>query len=135
MRSCVSLVPMLTAFFVIAGWNIHAAAPEPADLSGKWHGEWVSCKTGHHGKLNARFCKISDTCYRVRFTGTFFGAVPFAFTVKLSATPQEDGTVLLTGDPRLPLFGTFHFSAVATDHDFIASYSARNDEGRFTLSR
>ncbi len=135
MRHGALLVPILSVVCVLAGWNSHAGAAEPVDLSGKWHGSWVSCKTGHHGKLNARFCKINDTCYQVRFTGTFFGAVPFAFTVKLAATAQEDGAVLLSGDQRLPLFGTFHFSAVATDHDFTARYSARNDEGRFTLSR
>jgi hypothetical protein len=129
------LVSILSIVCVFTGWNSHAKAAEPVDLSGKWHGSWVSCKTGHHGKLNARFCKIDDTSYRVRFTGTFLGAAPFAFTVKLAATEQENGTVVLTGDPRLPLFGTFHFSAVATDHDFTATYSARNDEGRFTLRR
>jgi hypothetical protein len=135
MRHRALLVPFLSAVCVLAGWNSLGKAAEPVDLSGKWHGTWVSCKTGHHGKLNGRFCKINDTCYQVRFSGTFFGAVPFAFTVKLAANAQEDGSVALSGDPRLPLFGTFHFSAMATEHDFSATYSARNDEGRFTLSR
>jgi hypothetical protein len=135
MRQSAVLVAILTTFSILAGWNSLAKAAEPVDLSGKWHGRWVSCKTGHHGTLNARFCKLDDTCYRVRFTGTFLGAMPFAFTVKLAATAQEDGTVILSGDPRLPLFGTFHFSAVATEYDFTATYSARNDEGQFTLSR
>jgi hypothetical protein len=135
MRRSAVLVAILSIVSALPSWNSHAEAAEPVDLSGNWHGGWVSCKTGHHGKLNARFCKINENCYRVRFTGTFLGAMPFAFTVKLAATVQEDGTVVLSGDPRLPLFGTFHFSAVATEHDFTATYSARNDEGRFSLSR
>jgi hypothetical protein len=130
-----AILAVLSIVSGLAGWSSHAEAAEPVDLSGKWHGSWVSCKTGHHGKLNARFCRIDDTCYRVRFTGTFLGSAPFAFTVKLAATAQDDGTVVLSGDPRLPFFGTFHFSAVATEHDFTATYSARNDEGQFTLSR
>jgi hypothetical protein len=125
----------LAANFFVAGWSSSAQAADPTDLTGKWHGSWVSCQTGHHGKLNARFCKISESCYQVRFTGTFFGVVPFAFSVKLSASLQEDGSVVLSGDPRLPFFGTFHFAAVATDHDFNASYSTGKDEGRFQLSR
>jgi hypothetical protein len=129
------LVPFLTVACLLAGWGSQVRAAESVELSGKWHGSWLSCTNGHHGKLNARFCKIDDTSYRVRFTGTFLGAAPFAFTVKLAATEQENGAVVLTGNPRLPLFGTFHFSAVATDHDFTATYSARNDEGRFTLHR
>ena len=125
----------LAIAFLIGGWSAQASAADAVDLSGKWHGSWVSCKSGHHGKLNARFCQISETCYQVRFTGTFFGAVPFAFSVKLSASPQADGTVVLSGDPRLPFFGTFHFIALATDREFTASYTSRNDEGRFLLSR
>ncbi len=99
----------LLVLCVLAGWSFQARAAEPVDLSGKWHGNWVSCKSRHHGRLNARFCKINDACYQVRFSGTFFGAVPFAFTVNLAATAQDNGSVVLSGDPRLPLFGTFHF--------------------------
>jgi hypothetical protein len=105
------------------------------DLSGSWHGDWLSCRTGHRGKLNARFCRIGETCYSVRFTGTFFAVVPFCFNVTLQATGQADGTVLLSGNPRLPIFGTFHFSAVATDGQLAAVYSTTRDEGRFRLCR
>jgi hypothetical protein len=129
------LASLLSVTCLLIGLHSHATAAEPVDLSGKWHGIWVSCTTGHHGKLNARFCKIDDCSYKVRFTGTFFGAIPFAFSVKLNASPQADGTVVLSGDPRLPLFGTFHFSAIATEHDFNATYSTDRDEGQFHLSR
>jgi hypothetical protein len=112
-----------------------ARAAEPVDLTGKWHGTWKSCDTGHHGPLNATFCKVNDTCYQVRFTGRFFVALPFRFTVQLAVTGQEDGKVYLSGSPHLPLFGTFQFEAVATDNEFSATYSARNDHGQFNLCR
>jgi hypothetical protein len=112
-----------------------ARACEPVDLSGKWHGSWKSCETGHHGPLNATFCKLGDDSYQVRFTGRFFVALPFRFTVPLQVTGREDGRVFLSGAPRLPLFGTFHFEAVATECDFTATYCSRNDRGRFVLSR
>jgi hypothetical protein len=112
-----------------------ARAGEPVDLSGKWHGCWKSCETGHRGPLHATFCKAGDDCYQVRFTGRFFVALPFRFTVPLHVTGYEDGRVLLSGAPHLPLFGTFHFEAAATACDFTATYCSRNDRGRFVLSR
>jgi hypothetical protein len=129
------LVSFIVVCIVFAGYAPTATAAEPVDLTGKWHGSWESCSTGHHGKLHATFCKISENCYQARFSGTFFVVLPFTFRVNLQATDQGDGRVLLSGSPRLPLFGTFHFSAVASACDFAANYSSRNDEGRFLLSR
>jgi hypothetical protein len=120
---------------VFAGLAGGARGAEPVDLSGKWHGGWVSCQTGHHGILRARFLKINDTCYQVRFTGTFWVAIPFFFTVNLAAAEQGDGTVVLSGSPQLPLFGTFHFAAVATDRECKATYATSRDDGLFTLHR
>jgi hypothetical protein len=120
---------------LLAGWTGSTQAGEPVDLSGRWHGTWLSCQTGHHGLLSARFHKINDTCYRVHFAGIFWVVIPFRFTVNLAAAEQTDGTVILSGSPHLPLFGTFDFVAVATDHDFQATYSTSRDDGRFTLHR
>ncbi len=68
----------LLSFFAVA--SSRACAADPVDLSGKWHGQWVSCTSGHRGLLNATFCKVNETCYSVRFTGTFAGVIPFGFT-------------------------------------------------------
>jgi hypothetical protein len=123
----------LLCVFTFASASVRAA--EPVDLSGKWRGTWVSCKDGHHGTLNARFCKISDMCYEVRFSGTFFVAVPFCFTVNLQVTGEQDGKVFLSGSHRLPLFGTFHFDGVATQCEFTATYTSCDDNGKFNLCR
>jgi hypothetical protein len=105
------------------------------DLSGRWQGNWVSCKDGHEGRLKASFCKLSETCYQVRFTGTFLVVLPFCFSVDLQLTGQEDGKVFLAGSHRLPIFGMFHFNAVATQCEFAATYWSCDDEGRFNLCR
>ena len=120
---------------VLASWSSSTRAGEPVDLSGRWRGTWLSCQTGHHGVLCARFQKVNDTCYRVHFTGTFWVAIPFRFTVNLAATEQADGSVILSGSPRLPFFGTFNFAALATDRDFQATYSTSRDDGHFTMHR
>jgi hypothetical protein len=135
MRRCELVRSSLAVVCVLSGLASCAKAGEPVDLSGKWRGEWVSCQTGHHGVLCARFRKINDTCYRVHFSGTFWVAIPFRFTVNLAAAEQTDGTVVLSGSPHLPLFGTFHLAAVATDCEFQATYSTSRDDGRFTLHR
>src|SRR5437867_971518 len=97
----------LLSLFCVLALASGVRAAEPVDLSGKWHGCWKSCDTGHHGPLNATFCKCNDGCYQVRFTGRFLVALPFRFTVNLQVVGQEDGKVLLSGSPHLPLFGTF----------------------------
>jgi hypothetical protein len=135
MRCGECLLLLLAPLGLLAGAGSSARADDTVDLSGRWHGHWVSCQTGHRGVLNARFCKVNETCYRVRFTGTFFVVLPFCFTVHLQVTAQDDGKVLLAGSHQLPLFGTFHFQAVATDRQFTATYSSRKDEGQFTLCR
>src|SRR5437867_3505539 len=135
MRCRDQIVPLVASLCILAGWSSAGRAADPVDLSGTWHGHWVSCRTGHKGTLHACFCKLSDNCYRVRFSGTFFVAVPFVFTVPLEVTEVHEGHVVLSGAPRLPLFGTFHFHAVATDSTFTATYRSRNDEGRFVLCR
>jgi hypothetical protein len=132
MRRCpLFFLSLVCVLLVVAG----AAAAEPVDLSGNWHGTWKSCETGHHGPLNATFCKITDGCYQVRFTGRFFVVLPFRFTVPLAVTGQQDGMIGLSGSPQLPLFGTFHFYAVATDNEFTATYFSRRDRGQFNLCR
>ncbi|HYV35866.1 MAG TPA: hypothetical protein VE988_09200 [Gemmataceae bacterium] len=113
-----------------------AKADPPADLSGRWHGTWVSCKDGHSGCLNASFCKKCDNCYQVRFTGTFFAVLPFCFTVDMQVTGQTaDGKLILSGSHNLPLFGTYTFNAIAGNCDFTATYTSCDDNGRFTLCR
>jgi len=129
------LVPVLSILCLLATGLAGARAADCVDLSGKWHGTWVSCKSGHHGTLNARFRKIGDDCYQVRFTGTFFVVVPFGFRANLAVTKREDGKVYLSTSKRLPVLGTFCMSAVATECEFNATYSSKDDEGQFNLHR
>lgn len=107
----------------------------PPDLTGKWSGCWESICTGHHGPLHAKFCKVDDCHYRVRFHGRFFKIVPFMYSVTLNVTGQAGDKVLLAGESRVPLFGTFHYHAEADACHFDATYSSCKDHGKFTLSR
>ena len=113
------------------------AKPQDArvDLSGYWSGHWESCTTGHQGPLQARFCKIDDDSYCVRFSGRFFRVIPFHYSVTLNVTERQPDKVILEGDSRLgALMGTFHYRAEASATAFIADYRSRRDNGRFVLN-
>jgi hypothetical protein len=107
-----------------------------AELAGCWEGRWESCTSGHQGPLNAKFCKVDDTHYRVDFSGRFFKIFPFHYSVTLMVTGQDRDTLLLSGSSYLGrMFGTFHYSARATDCSFVADYTSCKDRGRFILHR
>jgi hypothetical protein len=106
-----------------------------ADLSGCWSGSWESCSTGHKGPLFAEFVPCGANQYDVHFRGRFFKIMPFHYSVTLTAEERE-GVVYLSGSQYLGrMFGTFTFSAAATDTCFNANYSSCKDHGRFQMSR
>ena len=56
----------------------------------------------------ARLKQVDACTYRARFTGTFLKVIPFTYSVPLQVAGQgADGSVWLTGQSRLPIFGEF----------------------------
>lgn len=84
-------------------------------LCGNWQGSWVSCKSGHNGRLRATFCRISKTKVQAKFTGSFCKVFPFRYKAVLDIVHEEDGLI----DPPVtawcwePFSGAL-FSAVGT---------------------
>jgi hypothetical protein len=115
----VLFLTLVALFLTFTAWKSPAMAEEPVDLSGRWRGTWVSCKSGHKGILHAHFCKINDNCYRVSFTGTFALLVPFYFAIDMPVTGREGDKLILSGSHQLPLFGKFEFTAVAANVSFL----------------
>jgi len=114
---------------------VQAAPIHVPNLSGAWAGSWSSRCSGHQGPLKATFCRLDCNHYEVHFRGRFCKLLPFCYTVTLRVTGCEDGKVYLSGSHRLPLFGTFTFSAWATDTQFCAGYRSKEDAGQFVMSR
>jgi hypothetical protein len=116
---------------VLAGQSVSRAV----DLSGCWSGTWQSCVTPHKGPLNAEFVRLDADHYEVFFSGRFFKLLPFKYSVVMTAT-EDNGVVHLAGSKCLGrLFGTFTFSATATDCEFDATYSSCKDNGCFEMTR
>lgn len=130
------LSPRWAACLLMAGLTLTAPRAWAGDLSGCWSGTWRSLVTGHHGPLWADFVRTGDQQYEVHFRGRFFKLVPFRYSVTMTATEQPDGTVQLQGSQFLGrMFGTFTFSATATDSQFHAQYASCKDHGTFCLTR
>lgn len=112
-----------------------ATSPAP-DLSGDWSGHWESAKNGHRGPLRATFTRVGPDCYQVKFKGRFAVVVPFRYATPMTVVGSGDGVVLLSASKTLgPLLGTFSMSATATATTFDADFTAKNDRGRFVLTR
>lgn len=122
---------IVAASFVVGGQR----ASQAIDLAGCWSGTWQSCTSGHQGPLNAEFVRLDESRYEVFFRGRFFKILPFKYSVVMTATEQND-VVYLSGNQYLGrMFGTFTFSASATDCQFNASYTSCKDNGCFKMTR
>lgn len=111
-------------------------AAQPPDLTGRWSGRWESAKNGHSGPIRARFTKLSDDQYRVRFTGRFAVVIPFCYSMTMNVVGTEPDLLILGGTHRLgPIFGTFGYSGTATHTHFDAKFTAKTDLGKFVMTR
>ena len=108
----------------------------PVDLSGTWKGTWVSCKSGHNGKLRATFCRLNDKQVQAVFVGSFAKILPFRYKAVLDIVHEESGMIVVRGSKRLgPLMGTFSYQATITEDRFDATYNSKRDWGKWSMSR
>jgi hypothetical protein len=105
-------------------------------LVGTWpSGSWHADDSRHHGPLHATFTSINDSQVQAHFGGRFAKVIPFRYNVVLNVTGTDGTNTYLTGSSHLPIFGTFHYNAVATPTTFEAHYSHRRYTGVFLLQR
>jgi hypothetical protein len=125
------------AVFAVAATIALANCPlQASDPVGRWSGTWTSCTNGHSGKLCATVSQKDCCTYQVTFCGTFFGVVPFAYSVPMTAIGQgPNGERQLYGEAELPVFGKFHCRADISPCCFVASYWSAEDQGKFTMRR
>ena len=109
----------------------------PVNLeAGCWEGSWLSCKTGHHGKLRATFCRLDDNRVEATFSGSFAKILPFRYRAVLDVVEEVPGKIKLRGSQRLgPVMGTFSYEATIEGDRFEATYQSRRDCGKWTLSQ
>ena len=107
-----------------------------SDLSGSWKGYWQNSNNRHTGPIRATFVKLDESRYRVHFTGRFFKVLPFHYTVVLNVVESTGDSVRLEGSQYVGRrFGTFRYTADATDCDFAARYTSCKFQGKFVMTR
>ena len=135
-RSRRGVASFVVAFAVVGILLVDTRPAAAVDLSGCWSGTWESCTTGHHGPLRGNFTACGENQYQVTFSGRFFKLFPFRYSVTLDVVEDKGDSVVLSGSSFLGrMFGTFTYSATASDGQFNASYSSCKDSGYFRLSK
>lgn len=124
---------VLAICLVFVGLNSTTQAQD--SLGGTWQGEWQSCTNGHHGRLSAEFCRVNFSQVRATFRGTFAKIIPFRYRPVLDIVHEEPGLMIIEGNQRLPLMGSFQYQAIVTGNDFRATYRSRRDQGVWNMRR
>lgn len=138
LRNRVSVLSLVKSVLLVATLALTSAANQAwaVDLSGCWEGCWASNCTRHHGPMKATFTKCGESSYDVQFKGRFFAVVPFRYSVTLNVVEDNGDQVTLSGSHYLGrLFGTFSYTATATDCQFTANYDSCKDNGTFKLTK
>lgn len=132
LRAAVKSSLLVAAFLLVSA----AQQAWAVDLSGCWEGCWGSNCTRHKGPLQATFVKQDELNYCVHFKGRFFKLLPFKYSVVLTVVEESEDSVTLSGSHYLgKMFGTFTYTATASDCVFDANYSSCKDQGYFHLKK
>ena len=110
-------------------------AQEPL-AGGGFRGTWTSETHGSAGPMRAVVRPIRGDEVRVLFVGRFLKVVPFAYSARLHIIGTTTDGVMLSGSRYLgPGLGTFTMHGTLTPQALDAEFRAKNERGRFTLTR
>ena len=123
--------------FVLATAGVCTPAADASDPAGCWSGRWVNCHDIFKGSVKAKITKCDASHYHATFRGICFKVVPYRYTVKLSVTGVENGTVHLRGQEDLGIWGGYVMDASVTGSKFTAKYEKCDGSGYgyFTMCR
>ena len=119
-------------------WKSAANAPNGStDMSGRWHGAWVSQTDGHTGNLLCVITEPSENRYRAHFKATYWKFFVFEYVLNLDASPPANGSVPFAGKENLGWLagGDYHYDGSANASYFQCRYSSKYDFGTFTIKR
>ncbi len=119
-------------------WRKASRSPAPTDsYLGRWEGEWLSAKNGHHGKLRCLLGEdSSSTQFRAHFRATYASVLPFSYAAALTGA-VTNGVVQFTGESDLGKLGggVYKYSGSANATHFSCTYESKYDHGTFQMSR
>lgn len=119
-------------------WRKASRSPAPTDsYLGRWEGEWLSAKNGHHGKLRCLLGEdSSSTQFRAHFHATYASVLHFSYAAALTGA-VTNGVVQFTGESDLGKLGggVYKYSGSANATHFSCTYESKYDHGTFQMSR
>ncbi len=119
-------------------WRKAGRSPaSSAPYVGRWEGEWISARNGHHGKLRCLLGENStSTEFRAHFLATYAKVLRFGYVANLTGS-QTNGTVRFTGESDLGKLagGVYRYSGSADATHFSCTYESKYDHGTFKMNR
>ncbi|MDA1274987.1 MAG: hypothetical protein O2960_13210 [Verrucomicrobia bacterium] len=118
-------------------WKAAGSLPNATDgMQGRWAGKWVSNVNGHSGALRCLVSKETEGNYKARFYAEYRRIFRFGYTVILNAK-QTNRVDQFQGDADLGWYagGQYHYEGHASEKEFFATYSSKQDHGTFEMRR
>lgn len=120
-----------------ARWEAAQVPQDPADMAGRWEGEWVSAATGHRGPLRC----VMTVETPERWTGCFRGGYARIFRACYGATLHtavlgpDRYTFSGQADLGWAAGGVYEFDGQGGHQELVFRYRSRLDRGEFRLRR
>jgi len=106
------------------------------DIEGRWVGKWHCEQTGDSGKLRCHLTKQEDGRYQARFDGTYWGFLPFWYTIQMDIS-ERDTIYYVQAKENLGWLGggIYTYEGIINNTEFQISYTSIRHKGTFVLER
>lgn len=118
-------------------WQAAAAPARDGDMSGRWHGEWISAATGHRGPLRCVIHTISDQRWFARFHAGYAKIFRACYGADLHVAQLGPDRYTFSGNSDLgwAAGGVYEYDGQGTGAELVCRYRSRMDHGEFRLRR
>lgn len=108
----------------------------PAGMSGRWSGEWVSAATGHRGPLRCVSEAVSPDRWHMFFRAEYSRIFRACYATDFAVSKAADRWTF-TGASNLGVLagGAYSYTGHATTGELICDYRSARDHGEFRLRR
>ena len=118
-------------------WEAAGAPREPADMAGRWEGEWVSTATGHRGPLRCVMAVTSEHQWQARFRAGYARVFRACYATELHAARLGPDRYTFSGQSDLgwAAGGVYEYDGQGGSDELVFRYRSRLDNGEFRLRR
>ena len=120
-----------------ARWQQAGVPADPADMSGRWEGEWISGTTSHRGSLRCVVETHTDQRWRGHFRGGYAKVFRACYATDLHVAKIGDDRYTFSGKSDLgwAAGGGYEFDGQGSAAELVFRYRSKMDQGEFRLRR